>query len=176
MALKLDSAYSGCRCVRHSLDFSDACKRKWNGGAIGRNAAHFLDDLQRSALITADDHLEIVILITSADVEAHRLSRLRRQAGKRREHLCMHDKLRRGGCDVEAELKRVLAKTDPNGLLELVVVDTDGCLDLYLTPEFLGKMHGSGETAWIKHGVIVFTSGMGYHRELFEEFTPQLLQ
>src|SRR5262245_60511992 len=40
-----------------------------------------------------------------------------------------------------AELKRVLADLDPQGKLELVVVDTDGCPDLYATPEFVGKMH-----------------------------------
>jgi hypothetical protein len=75
-----------------------------------------------------------------------------------------------------AELKRVLAETDPTGRLELVVVDTDGCPDLYVTSEFCGKMHGAGETAWIKDGKIVCTSGLGYHPECFEGFTRQLLQ
>jgi hypothetical protein len=75
-----------------------------------------------------------------------------------------------------AELKRVFPKTDPAGLLELVVVDTDGCPDLYVTPEFVGKMHGHGETAWIKDGKIVWTSGLGFHPECFEEFTQRLLE
>ena len=73
------------------------------------------------------------------------------------------------------ELKRVLAKVDPDGRLELVVVDTDGCSDVYNLPEFLGKIHGSGETAWIKHGKIVSTSGMGFRPERFEPCTLQLL-
>ena len=74
-----------------------------------------------------------------------------------------------------AELKAVLAKCDPSGRLELVVVDTDGCPDLYDHPEFVGKLHGAGETAWVKDGTIVRTSGLGYHPECFEPFTRQLL-
>jgi len=74
-----------------------------------------------------------------------------------------------------AELKRVLAELDPTGQLELVVVDADGCPDLYDTPEFLGKLHGAGETAWIKNGKIVCTSGLGYHPECFAENTRPLL-
>lgn len=31
VALKLDSAYSGCRCVRASLDFRDACNSAYIG-------------------------------------------------------------------------------------------------------------------------------------------------
>jgi hypothetical protein len=73
-----------------------------------------------------------------------------------------------------AELKRVLAKTDPSGRLEFVVVDTDGCPDLYEAPEFVGKIHGYGETAWIKDGKIVCTAD-GHHSECFEDFTHQLL-
>jgi hypothetical protein len=75
-----------------------------------------------------------------------------------------------------AELKRVLAECDTTGRMELVVVDTDGCPDLYDLPEFLGKMHGHGETAWVKDGKIVRTSGLGFHPECFEPFTRQLLQ
>lgn len=74
-----------------------------------------------------------------------------------------------------AELKRVLAECDPTGRLELVVVDTDGCPDLDITPEFHGRLHGYGETAWIKDGKIVRTSGAGYHPECFEGFTREML-
>jgi hypothetical protein len=74
-----------------------------------------------------------------------------------------------------AELKRVLAEVDPQGKLELVVVDTDGCPDLYVTPEFLGNLHGWVEAAWIKAGKIVCTSGKGYHAELFEPLTRELV-
>jgi len=74
-----------------------------------------------------------------------------------------------------AELKRVLEAVDPDGQLELVVVDTDGCPDLDGLPEFAGKLHGAGETAWVEGGRIVCTSGLGYHPECFEPYTRQLL-
>lgn len=74
-----------------------------------------------------------------------------------------------------AHLKRVLASADPGGRLELVVVDTDGCPDLYEAPEFVGKMHGHGEVAWVRNGRVICTSGLGYHPECFEPNTQQLL-
>jgi hypothetical protein len=74
-----------------------------------------------------------------------------------------------------AELKRVLDALDPGGHLELVVVDTDGCPDLYDLPEFAGKLAGAGEAAWVRSGQIVRTSGLGYHPECFEPYTRQLL-
>jgi hypothetical protein len=74
-----------------------------------------------------------------------------------------------------AELKRTLEAIDPDGRLELVVVDTDGCQDLYELPEFVGKLHGAGEAAWVRSGHIVRTSGLGYHPECFEPYTRQLL-
>ena len=75
-----------------------------------------------------------------------------------------------------AELKRILAEADPEGRLELVVVDIDGCPDLYEAPEFLGKIHGHGETAWVKDGCVVATSGLGFHPECFEPNTTALLK
>ncbi len=74
-----------------------------------------------------------------------------------------------------AELKRVLAAEDIAGRLELVVVDTDGCPDLQDQPEFTGKLHGAGEAAWVNQGVIVCTSGLGYHPECFGPNTRRLL-
>jgi len=74
-----------------------------------------------------------------------------------------------------AELKRVLEGVDPSGRLELVVVDMDGCPDLCALPEFAGKLHGAGETAWILGGQIVCTSCLGPHFERFEPYTRQLL-
>lgn len=38
-----------------------------------------------------------------------------------------------------ARLKQVLSRLDSGGRLEVVVVDTDGCPDLYETPELVGK-------------------------------------
>ncbi len=74
-----------------------------------------------------------------------------------------------------ARLKQVLAAVDPGGRLELVLVDTDGCPDLYETPEFAGRLHGSGEVAWVCDGRVVNTSGTGPRPECFEPLTRQLL-
>jgi hypothetical protein len=74
-----------------------------------------------------------------------------------------------------AELMRVLAALDPGGRLEVVVVDTDGCPDLYECPEFAGQLHGWGEVAWVRGGRVVNTSGVGYRPECFEPFTRELL-
>jgi hypothetical protein len=74
------------------------------------------------------------------------------------------------------ELKRVLEEADPDGKLELVVVDADGCPDIYDLPEFVGKMHGAGETAWVREGKVIRTSGLGYHPECFEPNTRLLLE
>ncbi|MDY3557454.1 hypothetical protein R5W24_006645, partial [Gemmata sp. JC717] len=74
-----------------------------------------------------------------------------------------------------AKLKRVLADLDPGGRLEVVVVDTDGCPDLYECPEFVGQLHGWGEVAWVREGRVVRTSGMGHRPECFEPFTRELL-
>jgi hypothetical protein len=74
------------------------------------------------------------------------------------------------------ELKRVLEAIDTDGRLELVFVDADGCEDLYDLPEFAkSKLTSAGETAWIRAGKIIQTSGYGYHPECFEPNTRQLL-
>jgi hypothetical protein len=74
-----------------------------------------------------------------------------------------------------AELKHSLEANDPNGRLELVVVDTDGCPSLHELPEFVGKLHGHGEAAWVLEGRIVCTSALGYHPECMEPNTRLLL-
>jgi hypothetical protein len=74
-----------------------------------------------------------------------------------------------------ALLKKALQTTDPDGQLELVVVDSDGCQDLHESPDFFGMCHGWGEAAWISDGRVIQTSGIGYHPECFEEFTRELL-
>ena len=57
------------------------------------------------------------------------------------------------------ELKRVLEEADPDGQLELVVVDADGCPDLDELPEFHGRLSsGAGETAWVMEGRIIRTA------------------
>lgn len=68
-----------------------------------------------------------------------------------------------------------LDRLDPNRTLEFVVIDTDGAEDFYEHSEFKGNLHGYGETAWIKDGVIGFTSGRGYNPSCFEPNTRALL-
>src|ERR1700682_3135004 len=58
-----------------------------------------------------------------------------------------------------ARLTEVVARLDEGGALELAVVDVDGSLALYQVPAFMGKVHGAGETAWVRNGKIVATSG-----------------
>jgi hypothetical protein len=74
------------------------------------------------------------------------------------------------------ELKCVLDEVDPEGRLELVVVNTDGCPDIWALPEFVGRLHGAGETAWICEGHVVRTSGLEYRPECFETYTRLLLE
>ena len=77
-----------------------------------------------------------------------------------------------------AELKRVLAQLDPTGLLELVVVDTDGCsADLSEIPELAGRLHGWGETLWISRGsILAATYGSDDHVPMFESLARKLVQ
>jgi hypothetical protein len=71
-------------------------------------------------------------------------------------------------------LAEILARVDPLAKLQFVVVDTDGCPALYDKAEFLGRMSGAGETAWIKDGRIITTS-MGTDPDQFETITKSLL-
>jgi len=73
------------------------------------------------------------------------------------------------------KLKEVLAQTDPEGKLELLVVSIDDAHELCELPEFSNKVGGYGEAAWIKKGQIVATTEYGFHPELFEPLTRDLL-
>src|SRR5262249_45128233 len=73
-----------------------------------------------------------------------------------------------------AKLTEVLASL-PSHDLELVVVDVDGSAPLYELPEFKGLVSGSGETAWVRDGRIVATSGRGLNIECFKPNTLALL-
>lgn len=57
----------------------------------------------------------------------------------------------------------------------LIVADVDGSPGLYEVPEFLGKVHGHGETAWVSGGKIVATSGLGRNTDCFQPNTAALL-
>ena len=74
-----------------------------------------------------------------------------------------------------AKLTEVVAKVDKEGALQLVVVDVDGSPALYDVPEFVEKVHGAGETAWVRDGKIVATSGLGLNIACFEPNTAALL-
>ena len=74
-----------------------------------------------------------------------------------------------------ARLKQILAKLDPTGNLEVVVVDTDGAPDLYECPELKGQLRGAGEVVWLRNGRIVSTSGLGFRPECFEPNTRELI-
>jgi hypothetical protein len=41
--------------------------------------------------------------------------------------------------------------------------------------EFVGQVHGAGETAWVRDGKIVATSGLGLNTACFEPNTAALL-
>jgi hypothetical protein len=71
-------------------------------------------------------------------------------------------------------LTQVLARL-PAQELEVVVADVDGSPELYELPEFRGKVHGTGETAWVREGQIVATSGLGVNVDCFEPNTRALL-
>lgn len=71
-------------------------------------------------------------------------------------------------------LKRALSQLDADHL-EVVIVDTDGCPDLYEVPELAGKLHGNGEAAWVSAGRIC-TVASGSAPQAFETFTRHLLE
>jgi hypothetical protein len=73
-----------------------------------------------------------------------------------------------------AKLTEIVGRLSADNL-ELVVIDVDGSPDLYEMPEFKGKVHGAGETAWVKDGRIIATSGLGLNIACFEPNTLALL-
>lgn len=80
-----------------------------------------------------------------------------------------------GAVQAFARLTEVLARLDAQGSLELVVADVDGSPELYELPEFKGKVRGWGETAWVRDGRIVATSGLGLNTACYEPNTLSLL-
>lgn len=75
-----------------------------------------------------------------------------------------------------AKLTEVIATLDPEGRIELVVVDIDGSEALSAVSEFLGGVRGAGETAWVRNGSVVATSGLGLNVECFVPNTRALLE
>lgn len=74
-----------------------------------------------------------------------------------------------------ARITEIVSKLDKGQALQLAVVDVDGSQSLYELPEFLGRIHGAGETAWVRNGAIIATSGLGLNIECFEPNTVALL-
>jgi len=74
-----------------------------------------------------------------------------------------------------AKLTEIIARLDKVGELELVMVDVDGSPALYEEPEFFERIRGAGETAWIRSGKIVTTSGLGLNIDCYEPNTVSLL-
>ena len=74
-----------------------------------------------------------------------------------------------------AEITEVLGRLDANAEIDFVVVDVDGSPALYDVPEFLGKVHGNGEAAWVRNGNIIATSGVSFNPDCFEPNTASLL-
>jgi hypothetical protein len=72
-------------------------------------------------------------------------------------------------------ITEVVSRLDEGQVLQLVVVDVDGSPTLYELPEFPRGVHGAGETAWVRHGTIIVTSGLGMNMQCFEPNTVSLL-
>jgi hypothetical protein len=70
-------------------------------------------------------------------------------------------------------LKDHLLSEDPIGRIELLVVDTDGCPDLYHAPFFPNSLNGGGETAWICQGEVI--GSLGFTPEAYSQSIRSLL-
>ena len=75
-----------------------------------------------------------------------------------------------------AKLTEVIARLDPDGMAEFVVVDIDGSERLTAVSEFLGGVRGAGETAWVRNGSVIATSGLGLNIDCFVPNTILLLE
>jgi len=74
-----------------------------------------------------------------------------------------------------AKLTEVISRLDQEGVIELIVVDIDGSETLSAVSEFLGGVRGTGETAWVRNGSIIATTGGVLNIECFEPNTRSLL-
>jgi hypothetical protein len=73
---------------------------------------------------------------------------------------------------------RFLSARGPRGFAAHAPPATHSGLDtpeLYELPEFKGKVHGTGETAWVRDGKIVATSGLGLNTACFKPNTLALI-
>jgi hypothetical protein len=75
-----------------------------------------------------------------------------------------------------ASITEEVLRFDTSHVLQLVVVDLDGSPALWEMPKFLGQIQGAGETAWVRNGSIVATSGLGLNIDFFDPNTIMLLE
>ncbi len=54
-------------------------------------------------------------------------------------------------------LAKAILMADPDGKLELLIVDTDGIPELYECELLRGKVTGAGETVWKRSGEVIST-------------------
>lgn len=54
-------------------------------------------------------------------------------------------------------LAKAILRADPNGELELLIVDTDGIPELYECDLLRGKIHGVGESIWKRKREVIST-------------------
>lgn len=72
-------------------------------------------------------------------------------------------------------LKAALKRLDPDGRLELIVIDTDGVAG-YILPCGRSALHGAGETFWVLDGVVIADTSWGDYRQRFDEYTRRLME
>lgn len=73
------------------------------------------------------------------------------------------------------QLLDTVARLDSEKQLRIVVVDTDRISELQKEPPFQGKLHGAGETFWVRDGQIVADSGLGLNLDCIKPNTIALL-
>lgn len=81
-----------------------------------------------------------------------------------------------GSVQAFQRLVNVVARYDADGKLRIVVADADRIPHFYETPPFKGRLHGWGETFWIKDGEILADSGVGLNLDCIEFSTVSLLK
>lgn len=75
-------------------------------------------------------------------------------------------------------LTKTVARLDPAGQIEIVVVDTDGIPRLNEIPPFGGQLGGNGEAAWVRNGkveAIFIPRDCPHPLESYDQFTKNLL-
>lgn len=75
-------------------------------------------------------------------------------------------------------LTQTVARLDPESRLQFVVVDIDGAARICESPEFIGRVNGNGEAAWIRDGHIEAVCGSPPRQDSsaeYERLTRELM-